>query len=157
MAGLLTVAKAGYTFARSQNWRQRRLRATPYLFIAPNMILFTVFIFGPLLYAAYISLHEWSVIGESRFIGAANYQRMIKDGLFWQSLRNTAIYALCTVPSSLALGLLLALGLNRDLYGRTVLRSLYFLPVVVSSVVTALTAAPYRGCPRPRSPCHPSC
>jgi multiple sugar transport system permease protein len=127
--------------ARSQTWRRLRFRAAPYVFIAPNIILFTIFVFAPLVYAAYISLHEWSLIGDPTFVGLKNYTRLGRDGLFWQALRNTAVYTLLTVPASLVLGLLLAIGLNRDLYGRTLLRSVYFLPVVVSSVVTALTAA----------------
>ena len=129
------------TGASRRTWTNLRAAATPYLFIAPNLTLFAIFVFAPLLYAAYISLHEWSLIGDPTYVGAKNYQRLASDRQFWQALRNTAVYSLWTVPTALALGLLLALGLNRDLYGRTLLRSLYFLPVVISSVVTALIAA----------------
>ena len=118
-----------------------RARLTPYLFIAPNLLLFSVFVFFPLLYAVYVSTREWSLIDTPRYVGADNYIRLAADPLFWQSLRNTLVYSVSTVPTSLAIGLALALALNRDLLARSFLRSLYFLPVVISSVATAVIAA----------------
>ncbi len=56
-----------------------RSALTPYLFIAPNMALFTVFVFLPLLYAFYISLQEWSLIDTPGFIGLQNYVRLATD------------------------------------------------------------------------------
>lgn len=126
---------------RAGRWLALRSRLTPYVFIAPNMVLFTVFVFFPLVYAAYISFHEWSLIDTPDFVGTENYARLVTDGQFWQSLRNTVVYSLATVPTSLGLGLLLAIGLNREIATRTLLRSIYFLPVVISSVATAVIAA----------------
>lgn len=113
----------------------------PYLFIAPNVLLFAAFSFVPLLYAAYISLHDWSLIGDAEPIGLGNYARLVRDPLFWRALGNTAVYAAITVSASMAAGLLLALGLNRRLPGRAALRSAYFMPVVVSAVATGTIAA----------------
>lgn len=127
--------------SRSASLYRWRTRLTPYAFIAPNLALFAVFVFFPLFYALYISLHEWSLLDEPSYVGARNYQRIVTDGLFWQSLKNTLYYSFGTVPTSLALGLALAVGLNRQMFGRTLLRSIYFLPVVVSSVVTGVIAA----------------
>ena len=118
-----------------------RSRLTPYMFIAPNLLLFSVFVFFPLLYAAYISVHQWSLIDTPDFVGVRNYTRLVSDRQFWQSLTNTVIYSAATVPTSLIIGLFLAIGLNRKLAARTLLRSIYFLPVVVSSVATAVIAA----------------
>ncbi|MBZ6079308.1 carbohydrate ABC transporter permease [Microvirga puerhi] len=122
-------------------WRSSRSRLTPYIFIAPNLLLFSVFVFFPLLYAAYISVHQWSLIDTPEFVGAQNYTRLLTDGQFWQSLKNTVVFSAATVPTSLILGLMLAIGLNRHMAARTLLRSIYFLPVVVSSVATAIIAA----------------
>jgi len=122
-------------------WASFRPRLTPYMFIAPNLVLFSVFIFFPLLYAAFISVHEWSLIDEPFYVGTENYTRLLTDYQFWQAMKNTVIYSVATVPTSLAIGLMLAIGLNRDLFARTFLRSIYFLPVVVSSVATAIIAA----------------
>ncbi len=118
-----------------------RGRLVPYAFIAPNLLLFTAFSFVPLIYAVYISLHDWSLIGDSEYLGLGNYLRLVRDRLFWQALGNTLVYAAVTVSASMAAGLLLAVGLNRALLGRTVLRSLYFMPVVISAVATGTIAA----------------
>ncbi len=122
-------------------WSRNQKRLVPYLFIAPNMVVFTVFIFVPILFAFYISLTEWSLIGTPEFIGLGNYLAMVQDGEFWRSLFNTFVYTVGTVPTSIALGLLVALGLNRRLPARALLRSLFFVPVIISLVAVALIAS----------------
>jgi ABC-type sugar transport system permease subunit len=116
-------------------------RLVPYLFIAPNIALFTAFSFLPLIYAVYISLHDWGLLGEPSFIGMRNYLRLWQDSLFWRALANTLLYAAGTVPTAMAIGLLLALALDRRLPARALFRSLYFLPLVVSAVATGTIAA----------------
>lgn len=125
----------------ARRWAKQRQRLIPYVFIAPNVVLFTMFSFLPLLYAFYISFHDWSLIGDPEWLGFANYRRLSVDPPFWQALRNTLVYALSTVPTSMAIGLLLAMGLNRKLPGRTIIRSVYFMPLVVSAVATGTIAA----------------
>ena len=66
---------------------------------------------------------------------------MAQDGEFWRSLFNTLVYTVGTVPTSMALGLAVALGLNRKLPGRALLRSIFFVPVVISLVAVALIAS----------------
>lgn len=136
-----TMPPGAARLARPSRWPVVRARLVPYAFIAPNIVLFSMFSFAPLLYAIYISFHEWSLIGDPEWLGLANYRRLVVDPLFWQSLANTGAYALGTVPTSMALGLALALGLNRRMPGRTLLRSAYFLPVVISAVATGTIAA----------------
>ncbi|MFC0408711.1 carbohydrate ABC transporter permease [Roseomonas elaeocarpi] len=120
---------------RSHPW------ATAYTFIAPNLVLFSAFSFFPLLYAFWISFHDWSLIGDAEWIGLGNYRRLLTDTQFWHALLNTAVYAVASVPTTMAIGLLLAVALNRRLPGRVFLRSVYFLPVVVSAVATGTIAA----------------
>lgn len=141
LSSLASTDGVGANDRPGDRWRRWRQRLTPYMFIGPNLALFTVFVFFPLLYAAYISVHEWSLIDTPTFTGVRNYQRLVQDAQFWHSLRNTVIFSLATVPTSLFLGLMVAIGLNRQLATRTLLRSLYFLPVVVSSVATAVISA----------------
>ena len=86
-------------------WVSYRSRLTPYLFIAPNLVLFSIFIFFPLFFAAYISVHEWSLIDTPLYLGAQNYTRLLTDYQFWQAMKNTVLYSVATVPTSLALGL----------------------------------------------------
>jgi multiple sugar transport system permease protein len=113
----------------------------PYIFIAPNLVLFGVFMFFPLVYAAFISLHDWDLVGDTTFIGVANYTRLVTDALFWTALGHTLLYACGAVPASIGFGLLVAIGLNRNIPGRTLMRSIYFMPVVVSAVATAVVAS----------------
>ena len=127
--------------ARAHRAARLRHRLTPYVFIAPNIVLFTLFSFLPLLYAVYISFHDWSLIGDPEWLGWHNYVRLSRDRLFWQALRNTLVYATTTVPTSMAIGLALAIALNRRLPGRSLIRSVYFLPLVVSAVATGTIAA----------------
>ncbi len=136
-----TMPPGAARLVRPYRWPVLRARLVPYAFIAPNVVLFSLFSFAPLLYAIYISFHDWSLIGDPEWLGLANYRRLVVDPLFWQSLANTGAYALGTVPTSMAFGLALALGLNRRMPGRTLLRSVYFLPVVISAVATGTIAA----------------
>jgi ABC-type sugar transport system permease subunit len=127
--------------ARAHHRAKLRRMLTPYVFIAPNLVLFTMFSFLPLIYAFYISFHEWSLIDDPEWLGLHNYVRLARDPLFWQALTSTLVYAVATVPTSMALGLLLAMALNRRIPGRSLIRSVYFLPLVVSAVATGTIAA----------------
>ena len=126
---------------RGSWWERHQKRLVPYIFIAPNLIVFTVFVLVPILFAFYISLTEWSLIGTPEFVGLGNYVELLGDGQFWRSLYNTLVYTVGTVPTSIALGLLVAVGLNRKLPGRALLRSLFFVPVIISLVAVALIAS----------------
>ncbi len=113
----------------------------PYIFIAPNLLLFSLFMLFPLCYAMFISLHDWDLVGDTSFAGLANYSRLVTDPLFWTALRQTLLYAGGAVPASLALGMLAAVGLNQRMPGRIFMRSIFFMPVVVSGVATAVIAS----------------
>ena len=138
----VTRRRAQPARSRTDWWGRHQRGLVPYLFIAPNVALFTAFSFLPLLYAVYISFHDWSLIGEPEFIGMANYLRLVHDPLFWRALINTLLYAGGHgARPRMAIGLALALGLNRRFRPATILRSIYFLPVVVSAVATGTIAA----------------
>ena len=142
MPSSLVLTSAAHPSAAVRARRSfRRPWMTAYAFISPNLVLFSAFSFFPLLYAFYISFHDWSLIGDAEYAGLANYRRLLGDTQFWHALLNTAAYALASVPTTMAGGLLLAMALNRQLPGRVFLRSVYFLPVVVSAVATGIIAA----------------
>ncbi len=125
--------------------RSRRRRTggwTPWGFLAPSLALLVVFAFAPLVDAVYLSLTNSNVVsGTGDFVGGANYSAMTIQPLFWQSLKNTLVFTIGTVPTSMALGLLLAVLLNRALPGRGLIRSLYFVPFVISGVAVSLVMA----------------
>lgn len=131
--------------AASHGWRDwwslNQRKVVPYLFITPTLLIFLVFVLFPIAYSGVISFFKWNGISEPVFRGLRNYQRLLDDPIFWISLQNTVSFTIGVVPFSMALGLLAALGLNRQrLPGRAVLRAIYFLPFVISAVATATTA-----------------
>jgi multiple sugar transport system permease protein len=116
-------ARAGQRTRRGRRGVQPRL--APWGFLAPAMVLFTLFAFVPIGLSVFLSFQDVHIFGGGRWIGGHNYTRMVGDSLFWHSLKNTAVF---TVG-------------NRPLPGRTILRGVYVLPIAVSGVVVALTMA----------------
>jgi multiple sugar transport system permease protein len=118
--------------------RRRRFRVTPYVFLSPSFVLLGFFAFAPLVVSIYLSFQNTTLLTGGHFVGGANYATMVHQPEFWTSLKNTLIFTIGTVPTSMALGLVLAVLLNRRLPGVGLLRSLYFLPVVVSGVAVSM-------------------
>lgn len=114
-------------------------RLTPLLFIAPFFVLFAVFGLFPLLYTAWMSLHDWSLVdGEQEFVGFGNYTELFADPQFYNALFNTvSIFVLSTAPQLLA-ALGIAYLLDRPLRAATAWRAGVLLPNVVSVVAVAL-------------------
>jgi ABC-type sugar transport system permease subunit len=106
--------------------------------LSPNLVVFTVFLFIPLLATVWLSLYSSSGFGPREFVGADNYTELFGDSTFWRATANTGLYALLTVPVSLVIGLGIALAMNRPLRGRGVLRGIYYVPYVISGVVVAV-------------------
>ncbi len=114
------------------------LRVSPYLYVLPFFVLFAAFGLFPLLYTAWVSLHDWDLISaEHPFVGLDNYVRLLSDRYFWNSVFNTAgIFVVATVPQLLA-ALGLASLLNTRMRGRTFFRMGVLLPNITS--VAAVT------------------
>ena len=106
--------------------------------LAPNLLLFGVFLVLPLLATFWLSLYSSSGFGPREFVGVDNYAELAGDATFWRSALNTAVYALLTVPLALVIGLGVALAMNRPLRGRGALRAVYYVPYVISGVVVAI-------------------
>jgi multiple sugar transport system permease protein len=120
----------------------RREERTAYLFLAPGLALFFVFVLIPVIAAFYLSFCRYDIIHAPSWIGLKNYGRIAKDlahhGVFYLSLRNTAQYAIGTIPVGMALALALALLANAGLRGISLYRTTYYLPVVTSLVAVSL-------------------
>jgi multiple sugar transport system permease protein len=85
-----------------------------------------------------LSAQKLGALGGAEWLGINNYADMFRDSVFWQSLLNTAIFTVVTVPVGMALGLGIAVLLNGVLPGRTLYRSIIFLPLVISGVATGV-------------------
>src|SRR4051794_12708541 len=127
------VGRVRYTAGRM------RKEWSAYLFLAPGLLLFSVFTVFALGFALYLTFHEWSIIEPDKpFIGLQNYRDMLGDKDLRTSVVNTAYFTGASVPLTMLIGLGLALLLNQPLRGRWVLRTMYFLPVVTPFVVVAI-------------------
>ncbi|HUT75551.1 MAG TPA: sugar ABC transporter permease [Armatimonadota bacterium] len=120
----------------------RREQRAAYLFLTPGLALFLVFTVIPVFAALYLSFCRYDVIHAPSWLGVKNYARLWEDlrsgGVFFLSLRNTAQYALGTIPLGMALALGLALLLNAGIRGMGLYRTTYYLPVVTSMVAVAM-------------------
>src|SRR5258708_2196446 len=109
-----------------------RTEVSGYLLISPAMALLIVFILIPAIWIFWLSFQRWDLIsGTSDYIGAANYQRLLlRDDVFRKAVWQTVYFVAGTVPVSMALGLFLAVLLNRPLPLRGFLRTRLFTPHV---------------------------
>jgi cellobiose transport system permease protein len=113
-------------------------RFSPYLLVAPFFVLFGVFGLYPLVRTAWVSLFDWSLLGDHTWVGLDNYGRLFGDPYFWNAVVNTlGMFLLATVPQLLiALGL--ASVLNRSLRGRTFFRLGVLVPNVTSVAAVSI-------------------
>lgn len=111
-----------------------------YLFIAPQMIGFLIFVIGPLIAVFVYSLQERNLLtGQVDFIGVKNFANMFTvDPLFGKVVRNTLVFTLGLVPLNIVLSLGLAVALTSQLRGTTIFRTVFFAPVVTSAVAWAI-------------------
>jgi ABC-type sugar transport system permease subunit len=112
------------------------------LFLAlagPNLLLFAIFNYRPLLYNAYLSFHEWDFLSPVKIpVGFDNYIDVLKDPHFHRVLQNTVVFMLGGVCLTIAIGLALALLLNQKLVGRDAARSVLFAPYMLSGAAIAV-------------------
>ncbi|WP_169077034.1 carbohydrate ABC transporter permease [Microcella alkalica] len=125
--------------ALSQTLSRWDVKVSPYLYISPFFILFAIVGLFPLLYTAWVSVHEWNLIGgQGDFVGFENFAFVLGQPQFWIALRNTfSIFLISAVPQVIA-ALLIAAVLDRNLRAKTFWRMGVLLPYVVAPVAVAL-------------------
>lgn len=116
---------------------QWRRTLTAYAFMAPALILFLLFVFLPIAGSLPLSLFDYSVIGETKFIGFANFARAFQDKNFWLSIENSLLFVLVVPPIQL-FSIILAVLVNHKLAGIGFFRFLYYIPVVTSMVAVSI-------------------
>jgi len=118
--------------------RQLDWHPVGYLFIAPALLLFLVFIFVPLFASLYLSFTEYNVIHPPRWVGLDNFRALLfDDPRFWKAFRNTVAYVVGVVPTGIAISLLLAAVLEELARGKQLFKVLYFIPTITSVVAIA--------------------
>ena len=126
----------------------RRRNGTAMLFLAPNIIGFAAFTLIPVIAAIMLSLFEWNLFHSPKFVGLGNFINLLgwhkedanwvaNDPEFWKYLGNTLFFMLA-IPVSMAGSMFLAVVLNQKLRGRTIFRTIFFLPSICAGVAIML-------------------
>jgi ABC-type sugar transport system permease subunit len=137
-ATTLTLGAAPRTGRGMQLARSLRQSQAAYLLLSPFLLLFVVILAYPLLYSLFLSLFEATLNQPPVFVGLQNFVRLFTDPEFLTAFRNTAYFSVFVVIGETVVPLFMAIAMNQHLPFRAVLRTAYFLPVVISWTVVSL-------------------
>ncbi|MBI5093112.1 MAG: sugar ABC transporter permease [Candidatus Hydrogenedentes bacterium] len=123
-----------------QSWKRNRAEWLTFLaFVSPNLVLFALFTYWPIVYSAYLSFMDWNLLtARGAFVELANYRVVFTDPQIRTVIGNTLIYACAVVCVAQALAFALALLLNRNVRGQVFFRTLAFAPHVTTTAAAAL-------------------
>ena len=126
----------------SRSWNRLVIREAiaGYFFILPTLLSFLVFFLFPTISGFGMSFFDWDFFSEPDYVGVENFADLFSDKLFLRTLRNTAIFAVAATSLNVGLGMFIAIGINSIKWRwlRAFLRTAYFIPFVISTVVVAL-------------------
>ena len=109
------------------------------LLVGPNLLLFGIFTYWPLLYNGYLSFVKWDMLAPVKvWVGFDNYRFLFAQPTFWLILFNTLVFTVASVLLTTSLGLAMALLLNQALRGRNAVRSIVFSPVMLSGAAIGI-------------------
>lgn len=117
--------------------QKRRNTLVAYAFMAPALAVLIIFVFYPIAYSLPLAFFDYSVIGETKFIGWANFTKAINDNEFWISLKNSLLFVL-VVPPLQVCSIMIAMLVNKKLPGMTFFRVLFYIPVVTSMIAVTI-------------------
>jgi raffinose/stachyose/melibiose transport system permease protein len=112
---------------------------TIFLFLLPAFVIFLLFIIYPIFRAIYYSLFNWNGLGPATvFVGLNNFKQILTDQVFIKAIRNCLLIVILSLAIQLPFALSLAIMVGRDLPGRAFFRAIFFMPYVISEVITAI-------------------
>lgn len=110
-----------------------------YLFIAPAVILFSIFVFIPVVSSFFLSFTRYNALTAPKWIGLDNYyQIFFKDPRFWKALGNTVVYVIGVVPIGISISLLLAVAIDQKIKFKNFYKAIFFMPVITSVVAVSV-------------------
>ena len=120
--------------------RRLRRHAAGYAFTGHTLLVLGAFLLYPIGYSLWLSLHDWDGYTPhwGAFVGLENYRALAADEVFWRATWNSILFVVVRTPLEVGLGFLLALLLNRKLALRSLLRTFFFVPVVMSLIVVTI-------------------
>ena len=120
---------------RPPRWLPKQF--TPWLFMAPALLLFTLYVLYPIVSSFTLSFYEWDGLGDRTWVGFDNYIQLFDSESFWTALTNNVLWMLLFMLAP-PLGLGIALFLNQQVRGIRLVKALFFFPFVISQVVIGL-------------------
>lgn len=141
---MATTSKTSLAAKKSKPGQKKLI---PWLFIAPHLVIFTIFFLIPVIFGIYISFTDWDLFGSPTFVGLENYKELFfqKDSTFYEQLRiglsNTFKFVIFSVPFCIAVPLLLAAALNTKPKLGKIFQSIFYMPSLfaISAVVIIWT------------------
>jgi raffinose/stachyose/melibiose transport system permease protein len=119
--------------------RRTQDRLAIFLFLLPSFVIFLLFIIYPIIRAAYFSMFNWNGLGPATiFVGWNNFKQILTDHVFVKSIENCILIVILSLAVQLPLALMLAIMVGRELPGRAFFRAIFFMPYVLSEVITAI-------------------
>lgn len=106
-------------------------------FLLPALVIYTAIVVLPIAQAAYLSLTEWNGVSPQKFVGLANYLDVFRDSVFLKSLLNNVVYILVVMSTQIGVGLVVAIMVSSLGGSRDLVRTLYFIPAVITVVAIA--------------------
>lgn len=117
----------------------RHSKLTPYLLVAPAALFFATYVLYPIVSTCVLSAYSWSTVNPvKRFVGLANYERLLGDPHFLTALKNNLLFVVLSIVGQLPLALLLAVAIGSAARRHRLLRTLVFGPFVVPIVAVGL-------------------
>jgi raffinose/stachyose/melibiose transport system permease protein len=131
----MSGAAAKQTTGRSRKWFRLAQKSAPIVFLAPAVILLIVYLLYPLFASFRLSLLDWNGLGDTaKYVGLDNWVRLLKDSVFWRSAFHNILLAIFSLLIQLPIAILLAVVLDEASKGSRILKIIYFIPLLLSSV-----------------------
>jgi len=124
---------------QSAKKRKYKLQLAPYLFVLPNLLIFTIFIVVPTILGAVYSFHDYDGLNPMKYVGFENYAEIFTDKKFWLTLGKTATYAVIVVPLIYACSLGVAILLVQQIVLKGFFRAIFYWPTMISFIIVGLT------------------
>lgn len=144
--------------AKRKTRKKLNINFAGYLFILPAMFFFCLYILYPIIFIVKNSVFKWATLSNMTFVGLDNFKGLFADNTFWLTIKNSLLWIVVTVPVQACLGFLLAFAVEERIrsknadgkaISKTVLRTIFFIPVVTSVTVVAIIFSkifqPYQG------------
>ena len=122
---------------RLLSWLDKE-HVSAWLYLMPALMLLTLFSLYPTIRLIFDSFFMWDGMGDRLFVGLQNYSDLLHDKEFWQTVKNSIVFIVGSVPTGMAISLIMALLIQKHILGRDFFRTVFFAPVVTSLVAAGM-------------------